>query len=173
MSQGVLTVQPLTASYYHTCRGRVGQPPSESVSLEDGSFLRHVRVEGRIPLHQLCDVQEFGGGWLVLASWGSHVVASVPVAHGAASGDVHALPCPGPYSGLVVSSEVGEGDARDGELTSPSALALVPSLGLVVRELGGGGRVHFFGTPDAIAMASMSCCRVGWFVAVARGTLRR
>ena len=94
-------------------------------------------------------------------------------ATGSASGDVHALPCPGPYSGLVVSSEVGEGDARDGELTSPSALALVPSLGLVVRELGGGGRVHFFGTPDAIAMASMSCCRVGWFVAVARGTLRR
>jgi hypothetical protein len=138
-------------------------------SLEDGSFLRHVRVEDHIPLHQLCDVQEFGGGWLVLASWGSHVAASV--AHGA--GDVHALPCPGPYSGLVGSSEVGEGDARDGELTSPSALALVPSLGLVVRELGSGGRVRFFGTPDAIAMASMSCCRVGWFAAVARGTLRR
>jgi hypothetical protein len=57
--------------------------------------------------------------------------------------------------------------------TGTSALALMPGGGLVVREFGNDGRVQFFATPDAIAMASMSAVRVAWMVAVARGTARR
>jgi hypothetical protein len=48
----------------------------------------------------------------------------------------------------------------------------VPGLGLVVREMFN-GRLQVFATPDAIAMASMSCMRVAWMVAVARAVLRR
>ena len=50
---------------------------------------------------------------------------------------------------------------------------MVPDLGLVVRESGSYGRVQVFTTPDTIAMASMSPCRVAWMVAVSRGLLRR
>ena len=46
------------------------------------------------------------------------------------------------------------------------ALAVVSGMGLVVRHCGG---VQFFATPDAVAMASMSLCKVAWMVAVCRG----
>ena len=52
------------------------------------------------------------------------------------------------------------------------SLALVPGLGLVVREDGKGGWLQVFSTPDVIAMATMSH-RVGWMVAVVRGLARR
>ncbi len=55
----------------------------------------------------------------------------------------------------------------------PTALALVPGLGLVVREFGSGGRLQLFATPDGIAMASMSPHRIGWMAAVVRGVLSR
>ena len=55
----------------------------------------------------------------------------------------------------------------------PSALALVPSQCLVVREAGSGGQLQFFATPDAVAMASMSAARVGWMSAVVRGIALR
>ena len=58
---------------------------------------------------------------------------------------------------------------RSGRLKVPSALALVPGLGLVVRD----NRVHVFATPDVIAMAAMSACRVAWMVGVVRGLARR
>ena len=54
----------------------------------------------------------------------------------------------------------------------PAALAVVPGLGLVVREYGN-GRLQVFATPDTIAMASMSHVRVTWLCVVARGVLRR
>jgi hypothetical protein len=46
------------------------------------------------------------------------------------------------------------------------SLALVPGLGPVVRHEKG---VQFFATPDAVAMAAMSPCKVAWMVAVCRG----
>jgi hypothetical protein len=60
----------------------------------------------------------------------------------------------------------------------PSALALVPGLGLLVRSkrcaesARDEHRVLLFATPDAIAMASMSAARLGWMVGVARGMQR-
>ena len=52
---------------------------------------------------------------------------------------------------------------------SCSALATVPGLGLAVRHCTG---VQFFATPDAIAMAAMSSCKVAWMAAVRRGMSR-
>ncbi len=57
------------------------------------------------------------------------------------------------------------------EFNVPSALAVVPGLGLVVREANNSGRLQVFATPDA--MAAMSCTRVAWMVGVARAVLRR
>jgi hypothetical protein len=62
--------------------------------------------------------------------------------------------------------------AADGEFDFPVALAVVPGLGLVVRELDG-CRLQVFATPDTIAMAAMSHVRVAWMVVVARGVFRR
>jgi hypothetical protein len=59
-----------------------------------------------------------------------------------------------------------------GELGSLAALAVVPGLGLVVREVGN-LRLQVFATPDTIAMASMSHVRVAWMSVVARCVLRR
>jgi len=50
------------------------------------------------------------------------------------------------------------------------SLALVPGLGLVARHDAG---VQFLATPDAVAMASMSFCKVAWMVAVRRGVSLR
>jgi hypothetical protein len=60
----------------------------------------------------------------------------------------------------------------DGEFWAPTALAVVPGLGLVVREVSN-RRLQVFATPDTIAMAAMSPVRVAWMAAVARGVLRR
>jgi hypothetical protein len=38
----------------------------------------------------------------------------------------------------------------------------------VVREFGNGGRLQFFATPDAVAMAAMSISRTFWMATVAR-----
>ena len=70
-------------------------------------------------------------------------------------------------------ARLGKRGSGDGEFQYPSALALVPGLGLVVRDIADGGRVQVFATPDAIAMASMSALRVAWMVAVARGRVFR
>jgi DNA-binding beta-propeller fold protein YncE len=115
----------------------------------DGSFVRHVATGLSFPL----DVEECEGGWLV-ACYGSHTVEFV------GGGGV----------ARAILGRVGDGD---GEFTYPTALALVPDLGLVVREEGNDGRVQVFATPDDIAMASMSAWRVGWMVTVVRGIARR
>ncbi len=60
----------------------------------------------------------------------------------------------------------------DGEFYNPIALAVVPGLGLVVREHIG-FRLQVFATPDTIAMAAMSPVRVAWVGAVARAAARR
>jgi hypothetical protein len=120
---------------------------------EDGSFVRHVTMW----LDRPYDVEECEGGWLV-ACYGSDTIEFV-------GGDVG--------GGGVGRARLGKYGSGDGEFNLPSALALVPGLGLVVRENGNGGQVQFFATPAAIAMASMSPCRVAWMVAVSRGLLRR
>jgi hypothetical protein len=48
-----------------------------------------------------------------------------------------------------------------------SALATLPSLGLLAARHDTG--VQFYGTPDAVAMAAMSSCKVAWMVAACRG----
>jgi hypothetical protein len=105
------------------------------------------------------DVEEVEGGWLV-ACGGSDTVEFVSDGDGGGG-----WPSLGKACG-------GEG-SEDGEFSLPTALAVVPGLGLVVRGYGNGGRVQVFATPDAIAMAAMSCMRVAWIVATARAVLRR
>jgi hypothetical protein len=117
--------------------------------VEDGSFMRRVGTGLGGPY----DVEECEGGWLVACgNW--HTVRFVSC---------------GVRGGGVGPASLGKYGWGDGEFSGPSALALVPGLGFVVRQVGNGGRLQFFATPDAIAMASMSAARVGWMVAVARG----
>ncbi len=120
--------------------------------VQDGSFARHVATG-------LChprDLEQSEGGWLVVCTL-AHTIMFV-------DGDV---------DGGGDGARLGRPGTGDGNLLLPSAVALVPGLGMVVQDNGEGGRVQFFATPDAIAMASMSAVRVGWMVAVARGAGHR
>ena len=117
----------------------------------DGSFVRHVATGlGGSP----DDVEECEGGWLVACGHPSHTIEFVG----------------GDGVGWASLGKVGSGD---GDFNCPAALALVPGLGLVVREEGNRGRLQFLATPDSIAMASMSAARVAWMGAVARGAAHR
>ncbi len=91
--------------------------------VDDGVFLRHVRR-----LKWPADVEEVEGRWLV-ACWGSSTVEFVCDDVGGDGGERSSL------------GKVGRGD---GEFRGPTALALVPGLGLVVRELGN-PRLQVFG----------------------------
>ncbi len=122
----------------------------------DGSFERHVATEVDWPY----DVEECADGWLV-ACLGSNSIESVR-----GGGDA------GGYSDARLA-RLGRHGSGHGEFISPCTLALVPDLGLVVRENDNGGCCQVFASPDAIAMASMSACRVAWMVGVVRGTARR
>jgi hypothetical protein len=84
--------------------------------VEDGSFVRHVATGLSYPF----DVEECEGGWLV-ACPGSHTIEFV-------GGDVGG-------GGGVGGARLGKYGSGDGKFKDPSALALVPGLGLVVREL--------------------------------------
>jgi hypothetical protein len=116
--------------------------------VEDGSFVWHVATGLSYPR----DVEECEGGWLVACVRAIEFVG----------GDVD-----GGGVGMARRGKRGSGDWL------PSALALAPGLGLAMREDGNYGRLQFFATPDAIAMASMSASCVGWMVAVARGAAHR
>ncbi len=114
-----------------TCDGTglvVAEWSTDRVSVfrvEDGSFARHVATGLNFPM----DVEECEGGRLV-ACWGSHTIGFV-------GGDVD--------GGCVVRARLGDWGRGDGEFINPSALALVPGLGLVVREYDNGGRCQVFG----------------------------
>ncbi len=126
----------------------------------DGGFVRHLAtgLRGRNPY----DVEAVEGGWLV-ACKGSHTVEFVCDSVG---GDQVG-------GGRPSLGKAGGGHGSgDGEFWFPVALAVVPGLGLVVRE-SGNNRLQVFATPDAIAMAAMSCMRVAWMVSVARAVRRR
>ena len=94
--------------------------------VEDGSFARHVATEG---LGGPYDVEECEGGWLV-ACFHSHTIEFV-------GGDVG--------SGGVGRARLGKMGSGDGEFFDPSALALVPGLGLVVRKFYVNDRFQVFG----------------------------
>ncbi len=96
----------------------------------DGGFLRHIATGLS---YYPYDVEEVEGGWLV-ASYLSHTVEFVGDGVG---GDGGGRPSLGKAGG-------GTGSG-DGELYCPTALALVPGLGLVVREGYNGGRLQVFG----------------------------
>ena len=92
--------------------------------VEDGSFVRHVATGLDRPM----DVEECEGGWLV-ACWRSHTIEFV-------GGDVD--------GGGVGRARLGKFGSGDVEFSYPLALALVPGLGLVVREIIN-GRLQVFG----------------------------
>jgi hypothetical protein len=92
--------------------------------VEDGSFARHVATGLSVPF----DVEECEGGWLVACS-NFNTIEFV-------SGDVG--------GGGVGRARLGKFGSGDGEFSCPSALALVPGLGLVVRE-SMNGRFQVFG----------------------------
>ncbi len=122
----------------------------------DGGLVKHVATGLSSPF----DVEEVEGGWLV-ACVGSDTVEFVSDVGGGGGGGRPSLGKAGGGSG-----------SGDGEFHGPTALAVVPGLGLVVRE-SIGGRLQVFATPDTIAMAAMTHVRVAWMTAVARGVLRR
>jgi hypothetical protein len=124
--------------------------------VRDGSFVRHSATG----VYNARDVEESEGGWLV-ACIESRTIEFVSDLEGAGGGSIDR-----PRLG-----KRGAGD--DGGFDRPSALALVPGLGLVVREIGKVGRLQFFATPDSIAMATMSPYRVAWMIGVARCAVAR
>jgi hypothetical protein len=127
--------------------------------VEDGSFVRHVATGLKYPW----DVEECEGGWLVAcSSTGTIEFASTCVGS----------TTPGGVGHTGRAGVGGIGNHPNKMFSIPSALALVPSQCLVVREAGNGGQLQFFATPDAVAMASMSAARVGWMSAVVRGIAR-
>ena len=124
----------------------------------NGGFVRHISTV----LVRACDVEEVEGGWLVACGAPQRVTFVDDVDVGGA-GDAGGRP-----SLVEAGGEAGRGD---GGFRLPAALAVVPGLGLVVREHS--GRLQVFATPDTIAMAAMSHVRVAWMGAVARAAAIR
>ena len=120
----------------------------------DGGFVRHIATG----LSRPYDVEAVDGGWVV-ACGVSHTVEFV--GGGGGGGGRPSLGKAG-----------GEWGSGDGEFIYPVALALVPGLGLVVREFSNGGRLQVFSTPDMIAMRRMSVIRVAWMSAAVRAPRR-
>jgi hypothetical protein len=106
------------------------------LAVEGGGVVGHLATG----LHAPVDVQECAEGWLV-ACRDSHSVVLVPSPSGG-------LPCAGAWGPGVepLQSIGGQGASSSGpghgDWGSPVGLALVPELGLVVRELKKGGGVQ-------------------------------
>ncbi len=122
--------------------------------VEDGAFVRQLATD----LARPCDVEEYQGGWAVTCEDTDSVEFLVSDG-GAISNQGH-------------RHTLGGYGRRDGQFDSPSALAIVPGLGLFVRDVIA-ERLQFFSTPDIIAMSAMSPLRVAWLAAVARGVRHR
>jgi hypothetical protein len=138
------------------CVADAGNDRASVFRVGDGWFVRHMAMGLDYPR----DVEEVEGGWLVACA-GTDTVEFVCDDDGGDGGGRPSL------------GEAGGGfGSGDGELAYPSALVIVPGLGLVVREYGN-RRLQVFATPDAIAMAAMPLVRVAWMAAVARGVFRR
>jgi hypothetical protein len=122
-------------------RRRAERSCVDVICVEDGSFVSTVSIDAVYPV----DLEDCGEhGWAV-SNWSSHRIQFI----GGANGQI----C-----------------LDDGEFVHPTSLALVPGLGLMVRDYQDGGRLRLFATPDAIAMAAMSISKATWMMAVARST---
>jgi hypothetical protein len=105
--------------------------------VEDGSFERHVATGLSWPM----DVEECEGGWLV-ACYNSDTIEFVNASGDMDRGGWASL---GKWDGIVIQANyfqsttgsvpIDNSGSGDGQLDGPTALALVPDLGLVVREL--------------------------------------
>lgn len=113
----------------------------------DGALLQHVPESGAGS--NPVGLEACGSGWLVACQLSDVVL----------------------YVGGGKRGSLGCSGSADGAFSAPVDLALVPGLGLVVREAGNGGRLQVFACRDAVDMASMSPVRVAWMAAVARATL--
>jgi hypothetical protein len=98
--------------------------------VEDGTFARHVATGMSGPM----DVEECEGGWLV-ACIVAHTVELVGVCVGGSDGD---------GGGGGGAAKLGRYGTGIGQFATPGALALVPGLGLIVREAHGHGRAQVF-----------------------------
>jgi hypothetical protein len=115
---------------------------------KNGSFLRHMALVKDKLLHEsLVDVEE-----CEIRPEGDGGRAGMVICHS---------------SGLVAVSGTNEKATRRDLDLNCHALALMPGLGLLVVRHDTG--VQFFATPDAVAMAAMSFCKVAWMAAVFRG----
>ena len=129
------------------CVAEAGNDRVSAFRVGDGGFVRHIATGLRCPW----DVEEVEGGWVV-ACFDSHTVEFVSDGRPAF---------------------LGKAGGGDGEFNGPISLALVPGLGLIVREWGNGGRFQVFSTPDILAMRAMSTSRVGWMTATYRAVVKR
>ena len=118
--------------------------------VDDGTFLRHL---GTSLAASPVDVEALEGGWLV------------------------ATDSDAPDSIEFVGVDGGQRVPlvrEDRPPAHPSALALLPGIGLAVKESSMDSRsVCVFGLPDAVALASLSLPRGAWMGAVVRAALRR
>ncbi len=129
--------------------------------VDDGGLVGHIATGLATP----ADVEQVEGGWLV-ACCGSNTVEFV-------AGRVHGGGGGGGGCGDGARPSLGGAGEGPGDynICLPAALARVPGLGLVVRELGFWCR-QVFAIPDEVLMATMSPLRVGWMVGVVKGGLR-
>jgi hypothetical protein len=143
--------------------------------VEDGAFERHVTTVVRSPW----DVEEVHGGWLVAAggtgdtihfvSDGSDSDSDSGSGSGSGSGKAGDSEAPRGVGGSGSLPLIGPTfGCAPGQLMVPTALATMPSLGLVVVREWNSARIQVFGTVDGLAMARMSCLRVAWMAAVMR-----
>lgn len=124
--------------------------------IHDGGFVKHMDT-----MNNPLNVEEVEDGWLV-ARFPSHTVDFFSDGDGENVDDDVGRPYVGKAGG-------GRGN-RDGEFEYPEGLAVVPDLGLVVRDKGKGGRLQVFAHPDTIAMwTNLSAIRLAWITAVMRG----
>ena len=136
------------------CVADIGNDRASMFRVDDGGFVRHF-VTGNLSIPY--DVEKVEGGW-VMACWGVHAVEFVSDGGGRR-----------PFLGKAGGGISGMG-RKDGEFSNPTALALVPGLGLIVREF---DRLQVFSTPDILAMQCMSASRVGWMTATYRAVIKR
>lgn len=123
-------------------------------SVADGSFVRHLVTDLQDSEGGPVDLEEYGGGWLITCGF---------------SADVRWVDADG-SARCILGGGNGNGPGRRGmQLRRPGALALVPGLGVAVRE-DAGDKIKVLASPDTIAMAAMSTVRVAWMGAVSRAT---
>ena len=116
--------------------------------IADGSFVQEVAAGLQYPW----DVEHCDEGWLVACRLSNTIEFM--------GGDA---------DGRIDRATLGKHGTEDGEFRYPSALAVVPGVGLVVRYR---DRVQVFVTPDMAAMDAMSDARVAWMGVVARAAAR-